>query len=144
MHTANPVCAACHKFMDPIGLALEQFDPTGRWRITERRGMGGVAIPLDTRGEFWDGRPVESPQELREVLVGLPIPLVRTFTNNLMTYAIGRRTEYFDQPAIRAIEARAQANDYRMSTFIVGVVQSDPFRMVRHTQMTDDARLDRE
>jgi hypothetical protein len=139
MHTANPVCAACHKFMDPIGLALEQFDPTGRWRITERRGMGGVAIPLDTRGQFWDGRPVESPQQLREVLVGLPIPLVRNFTNNLMTYAIGRRTEYFDQPAVRAIEARARAGDYRMTEFIVGVVQSEPFRMVRHQAVADDA-----
>jgi len=138
MHTANPVCAACHKFMDPIGLALEQFDPTGRWRISERRGMGGVAIPLDTRGQFWDGRPVESPSQLREVLVELPIPLVRNFTNNLMTYAIGRRTEYFDQPSIREIEARARENDFRMSTFIVGVVQSDAFRMMQYPQVADD------
>ncbi len=145
MHTANPVCAACHKFMDPIGLALEQFDPTGRWRISERRGMGGVAIPLDTRGEFWDGRPVESPQQLREVLVGLPTPLVRNFTNNLMTYAIGRRTEFYDQPSVRAIEKRAREEDYRMSAFIVGVVQSDAFRMMRYPQVADeDARRDQD
>ena len=83
--------------MDPIGLALDNFDVTGRWRIRENM------MPLDTRGTFYDGTPVSTLRELTEVLLKRPIPLVRNFTANLLAYAIGRRVEYFDQPAIRAM-----------------------------------------
>jgi hypothetical protein len=125
MHRANPTCNACHRFMDPIGLALDNFDVTGKWRMRESGQL------LDTKGDFYDGTPITSPAELVAALLKRPVPLVRTFTENLLAYAIGRRTEYYDQPAIRAISAAAQKNDYRMSSFIIGVVTSDAFRMKR-------------
>ena len=129
-HRANPTCNSCHRFMDPIGLALDNFDVTGRWRTRENM------MPLDTRGTFYDGTPVSELSELTDVLLERPIPLVRNFTANLLAYAIGRRVEFYDQPAIRAIVREAEANDYRMSSFILGVVRSDPFQM-RRSQVTD-------
>jgi len=111
--------------MDPIGLALDNYDVTGRWRFREN------GAPLDTRGTFYDGTDVGTPSELVEALLKRPIPLVRNFTANLLAYAMGRRVEYFDQPTIREIVREAEANDYRMSSFILGVVRSDPFRMMR-------------
>ncbi|HSA58004.1 MAG TPA: DUF1592 domain-containing protein [Gemmatimonadaceae bacterium] len=125
MHRSDPQCRSCHQFMDPIGLALDNFDVTGRWRIREN------GAPLDTRGDFYDGTPVSTPSELRTVLLKRPEPLIRTFTANLMAYALGRRVEYFDYPAIRRIEQQAEPNGYRMSDFIVGVVTSDAFRSKR-------------
>ncbi|NIP59322.1 MAG: DUF1588 domain-containing protein, partial [Gemmatimonadetes bacterium] len=125
MHRANPACASCHRFMDPIGLALDNFDVTGKWRIREN------GMPLDTRGEMYDGTPVESPSDLRRALLKRPIPLVRTFTENLMAYALGRRVEYFDKPAVRAIAREAEADEYRISSFILGVVESDAFQKKR-------------
>jgi hypothetical protein len=123
MHRKNAACSSCHRFMDPIGLALDNFDVTGRWRVREN------GQPLDTHGDFYDGTPVASPSELVKALMKRPEPLVRTFTENLLAYAVGRRTEYFDQPTIRAITKAASANDYRMSSFILGVVRSDAFQM---------------
>jgi hypothetical protein len=125
LHRKSPSCNSCHRFMDPIGLALDNFDVTGKWRHREN------GTSLDTRGEYYDGTPVETPAELSAVLVKRPIPLVRTFTENLLAYALGRRTEYYDQPAIRVIARNAQANGYKLSSFILGVVQSDAFRMKR-------------
>jgi hypothetical protein len=125
MHRANPSCTSCHRFMDPIGLALDNFDVTAKWREREN------GMPLDTRGDFYDGTAVTRPSELTAALLKRPVPLVRTFTENLMAYALGRRVEYFDQPAIRAIAKAAAANDYRMSSFILGVVRSDAFQMRR-------------
>jgi hypothetical protein len=125
MHRANPTCSSCHKFMDPIGLALDNFDPTGRYRTREN----GVA--LDTRGDFYDGTPISNLSQLIDVLMKRPTPLVRTFTENLMAYAIGRKVEYYDQPAIRAIVRQAVADNYRMDSFILGVVKSDAFQMRR-------------
>ena len=121
-HRASPVCAACHQFMDPIGLALDNYDVTGKWRIREN------SMPLDTRGTLWDGTPVESPAQLQEALLERPIPLIRNFTVNLMAYALGRRVEYYDMPEIRAITAAAEANGNRMSSFLMGVIESDAFR----------------
>ncbi len=130
-HRANPTCNACHRFIDPIGLALDSYDVTGRWRIREN----GVA--LDTRGELYDGTPVTSPNELNAALLAMPTPLVRTFTQNLMAYALGRRVEYYDQPTIRVIVREAEENDYRMSSFVLGVVKSDAFRMQRAGAVAD-------
>jgi len=132
-HRANPTCNACHRFMDPIGLSLDNYDVTGRWRIREN------GMPLDTRGELYDGSPITSPVQLNEALVARPIPLVRTFTQNLMAYALGRRVEYFDQPTVRAIVRDAEENGYRMSSFVLGVVQSDAFRMQRAGAVADAA-----
>jgi hypothetical protein len=130
MHRANPTCASCHRFMDPIGLALDNFDVTGKWRLHEN------GSPLDTHGTFYDGSPVSSPAELSALLLKRPAPLVRTLTENLMAFALGRRVEYFDQPTIRAITAAAEKNDYHMSSFILGVVKSDAFRMKRAEPVT--------
>jgi hypothetical protein len=125
LHRANPSCASCHRFMDPIGLALDNFDVTAKWREREN------GMPLDTRGDFYDGTPVTTPSELNAALLKRPVPLVRTFTENLMAYALGRRVESFDQPAIRAIARTAEANQYKMSSFILGVIKSDAFQMRR-------------
>ncbi|HUF47894.1 MAG TPA: DUF1592 domain-containing protein [Vicinamibacterales bacterium] len=129
VHREDPTCNACHRFMDPIGLALDNFDVTGRWRERER------GMPLDTRGDFYDGTPVSTPGDLATALLKRPVPLVRTFTENLMSYALGRRVEPADQPAIRAIAGAAEANQYRMSSFILGVVTADAFR---HKQADPD------
>jgi len=123
MHRANPICAACHKIMDPIGLALDNFDVTGRWRIRENDA------PLDTRSIFYDGTQISTPAELSAALLKRPLPLVREFTANLMAYALGRRVEYFDYPVVRQIVADAERNDYRMSSLIMGIILSDGFRM---------------
>jgi hypothetical protein len=123
MHRSDPACSSCHRFMDPIGLALDNFDVTGRWRIKEN----GMA--LDTRGELYDGTPVTSPEDLRKALMERPIPLVRNFTENLMAYALGRRLEYFDMPRVREITRAAEENDHRMSSYIMGVIASDAFQM---------------
>lgn len=132
IHRANPTCNACHRFMDPIGLALDSYGVTGKWRVREHGNA------LDTRGDFYDGTPVTSPVELQEALLRRPIPLVRTFAQNLMAYALGRRVEYFDQPAIREIVADAEASDYRMSAFFIGVAMSDAFRMQSAPASVDD------
>jgi hypothetical protein len=125
IHRANATCNSCHRFMDPIGLALDNFDVTARWR-TRENGMA-----LDTSGDFYDGTKITSLGELSDVLIKRPTPLVRNFTENLMAYALGRRVEYFDQPTIRGISKAAEANNYKMSSFILGVVKSDAFRMRR-------------
>ena len=130
MHRAAPVCNACHRFMDPIGLALDNFDVTGQWRIREN------GIPLDTRGEMYDGTQVSSPADLTEALLERPIPLVRNFTVNLLAYALGRRVEYYDDPTIRAITSEAAENDYRMSSLIMGVINSPAFQMVAIPDVT--------
>ena len=123
LHRANPVCSSCHSMMDPIGLALDNFDVTGSWRLNEN------GIPLDTRGDFYDGTPVSTPAELVDALLKRPIPLVRNFTENLMAYALGRRIEYYDQPVVREIARTAEKNEYRLSSFILGVIRSDAFQM---------------
>lgn len=136
IHRANPTCNACHRLMDPIGLALDNFDVTGQWRIREQ------GMPLDTRGTYYDGTPVSEPSDLTEVLLKRPIPLVRNFTANMLAYAMGRRVEYFDQPAIRTIAEVAEGEDYRMSSFILGVVTSDPFQMMRAPETTQTEAQD--
>ncbi len=125
LHAANPSCNACHRFMDPIGLALDNFDVTAKWRQREN------GAPLDTQGTFYDGTPISTLPELVEALLGRPTPLARNFTENLLAYALGRRVEYFDQPTVRAITAEAADNDYRISSFILGVVTSPPFQKKR-------------
>jgi mono/diheme cytochrome c family protein len=125
MHRANPTCNACHRFMDPIGLSLDTFDVTGRLRVREN------GMPLDTRGDFYDGSQINDLNQLTAALMKRPEPLVRTFTENLMAYALGRRIENFDQPAVRAIARQAATDSYKMSAFILGVVKSDAFQRKR-------------
>lgn len=125
MHRASPSCKSCHQFMDPIGLALDNFDVIGQWRIREN------GVELDTKGDFYDGTPISSPAELQKALLKRPTPMIRAFTTNLMAYAIGRRVEYYDNSAIRRISSSAEKGGYKMNDFILGVVKSDAFRMKR-------------
>jgi hypothetical protein len=125
IHRANPTCNACHQYMDPMGLALDNFDVTGKWRYREN------GAPLDTRGNMYDGTAVSSPGDLNQALLKRPIPLIRNFTENLMAYALGRRVEDSDQPAIRLIAKEAESKGYRMSSFILGVVNSSAFQYKR-------------
>ena len=132
MHRANPTCNSCHSLIDPIGLAFENFDVTGTWRIRER------GTPIEVSGELYDGTVLSGPADLRRALLSRPIPLVRNFTQNLLAYALGRRVEYFDMPTVRAIADNAAENDYRMSSFILGIVASDAFRMQEASSRTTD------
>ena len=125
LHRQNPTCNACHRLIDPIGLAMDNFDVTGRWRIREN------GVPVDPRGELYDGTPLSGPGDLVAALLNYRIPFLRNFTSNLMTYALGRRVEYFDMPLIRDIVRQAESEEYRTSAFIMGVVQSDAFRTTR-------------
>lgn len=133
IHRANPACKSCHLFMDPIGLALDNFDVTGKLRYRENGAL------LDTRGELYDGTAISTPAQLTKALLARPIPLVRTFTENLMAYALGRRVEAFDQPTVRAIVRDAEKKDYRFSTFVMGVVNSKAFRSKRAEPVSADA-----
>ena len=136
-HRKNAACSSCHRFMDPIGLSLDNFDVTGRWRAREN------GMPLDTAGDFYDGTKITSLTELSATLMKRPIPLVRTVTENLMAFGLGRRVEYYDQPTVRAIAKGAEATNFKISSFILGVVKSDAFRMRRvepETTSTDTTK----
>jgi hypothetical protein len=124
-HRSNPSCTSCHLYIDPIGLALDNFDVTGRWRIKENGN------PLDTRGQLYDGTQISTPAELTTALLTKRTSLVRAFTQNLMAYGVGRRVEWYDMPAVRKIVNDAEPNGFRMQDFITGVVLSDAFRMKR-------------
>ncbi len=124
-HRANPACSSCHNVIDPLGLALENFDVTGAWRIRDEGN------PVDPSGVMYDGTEIGNPDDLRAALLNVPDVFLSTFAENLMAYALGRRVEYYDMPTIRAITHEAAANDHRISAFILGVVKSDSFRMAR-------------
>ena len=126
-HRANPTCASCHAVMDPLGLALENFDATGRWRDRDR--YAGAAI--DASGELPDGTPINGPDDLRKALLGRPGQFAQTFTEGLLTYATGRKLEHYDMPTVRRIVRGASGSDYRFSALVQAVVQSEQFRMRR-------------
>jgi cytochrome c553 len=132
-HRKNPACTSCHRVIDPLGLALENFDVTGAWRIKD----GGVVV--DARGDLYDGTRMDGPAGLRAALLSHADTLLRNFTENLMAYGLGRRVEYFDQPSIRATVQKAAVNEHRFSSFVLGIVNSAAFQMsvadpVRTTQ----------
>ncbi len=133
IHRANPTCKSCHQFIDPIGLALDNFDVTGKVRYRENGAL------LDTKGQLYDGTQISTPVELSKALLTRPLPLLRTFTENLMAYSLGRRVEDFDQPTIRAIVRDAEKKNYKFSAFVMGVVNSKAFRTKRMESVTADA-----
>jgi len=124
-HRANPVCASCHKLMDPLGFALENFDGIGQWRTAE----GGS--PIDPSGVLPDGTPFQGPAELRRVLLTRRDGFVTTVTEKLLTYALGRGLEHYDAPAVREITRKAAPNEYRWSSLVLGIVRSIPFQKRR-------------
>jgi hypothetical protein len=127
LHRANPACAVCHRMMDPLGFSLENFDGLGRWR--ERVGRGGG--PIDASGVLPDGTQFDGPTGLREVLFSKRDLFVDSFTERLLTYALGRGLEEYDRPVLRRITHDAAADGQRWSSIILGIVQSTPFQMRR-------------
>jgi hypothetical protein len=126
IHRKQEPCASCHKLMDPIGFALENFDADAKWR-TKQGGDGGVVI--DASSELWDGTKVNGPIELRQALLKYSPQFVRMITEKLMTYGTGRGVEYYDMPVIRSIVRDADKNNDKFSSILMGVIKSAPFQM---------------
>ena len=126
LHRKNEPCAGCHKLMDPIGFALENFDADGSWR-TMQGGQGGV--PIDASSTIWDGTKVNGPTELRQALLKYSPQFVRTVTEKLMTYALGRGVEYEDMPVVRSIARDADKDNDRFMAILMGIIKSEPFQM---------------
>jgi len=129
MHRANPTCASCHKSMDPLGLSLENFDAIGQWRTTD----AGRAI--DASGVLLDGTNVNGPRELRQALMAKKTQFATAVTEKLLTYSLGRGLEFYDAPAVRAIDRSAAADGYRWSSMMLAIVKSAPFQMRATGQM---------
>ena len=127
-HRANPSCATCHARMDPIGFAMENFDAVGRWRDND------AGSPIDASGVFPDGTKFTGIAGLKKVLLEHPDQFVNTVASKLLMYAIGRNLQYYDQPAVRAVVARASQSNYTFESLIEGVVESEPFQMREASQ----------
>ena len=124
-HRSKPGCNQCHGVIDPIGLAMENFDAIGRWRDVDVEAKA----PIDAKTVLPSGQPVDGPSELRQALFGGSDLFVRALTEKLMMYAVGRELEYFDMPQVRSVVRRAAAQDYRLSAIVTGIVTSDAFLM---------------
>ncbi len=131
-HRANPSCAVCHRLTDPLGFALDNFDAIGRWRTTDDPRIPGQRGPvIDASGVTPDGYRFEGPAGLRGLLLDRRQQFVRTVAEKLLTYALGRRLEYYDRPVVRSIVRNAEESDYRWSALVLGVVESAPFQLRR-------------
>ncbi len=126
-HRSDAACAVCHRLMDPLGFALENFDAIGQWRNVSGPGR----TPIDSSGVLPDGTMIDGPAELRQVLAGRPEQFVTTVTEKLLTYALGRGLEYNDAPTVRTMIREAAPGNYSWSAIILGIVRSDPFQMRR-------------
>jgi hypothetical protein len=122
-HRENPACSGCHSIMDPIGFAMENFDAVGAWRTHEARA------PIDASGQLLDGTKVNGIVELKKALLREPETFVATFTETMMTYALGRGLAYYDMPTIRKIVRDTARKDYRFSAIVSEIVRSTPFQM---------------
>ena len=116
-HHANPVCDSCHRTIDPVGMALENYSPVGLWRVNTESG------PVDAAGVLADGSKVDSPAALRQALANRPNVFVGTLTQRLLTYALGRGLDTYDMPVVRSIVRNAAKDDYKMSSIILGIVE---------------------
>jgi hypothetical protein len=135
-HRKNDPCASCHKIMDPLGFALENFDAVGRWRSTDESGG-----PVDASGQLVDGTKVNGPVGLREALMKHPAQFASALTDKLFTYALGRGLDYHDEPAIRAIVRNAAQDNYRFSSLVLGIVNSTEFQMKRKVPASSEAAV---
>jgi len=124
-HRANAACAGCHRLMDPLGFALENYDAVGRWRTAE------AGSPVDTSGNLPDGREFKGAGGLQQALLSRPELVVTGLTEKLFTYGLGRGLEPYDAPAVRKVVREARNNDFRFSSLVVGIVNSTPFQMRR-------------
>jgi len=130
-HSVDPVCSSCHVIIDPLGFALENFDVIGAWRDFDEAGN-----PVDPNGTYPGGVEFSGFADLRDWMLDRPDQFAHTVTEKLMTYALGRRVEYYDQPVIRRIVREAAEQDYRWSAIVLGIVRSEPFRMSRVSEET--------
>ena len=124
-HRDNPACSGCHRLMDPVGFALENYDAIGRWRTAD------AGFPIDASGELWDGTALGGVKELESAMLARPELFLTTLTEKLLVFGTGRGVTAHDAPAVRAILRRAEADDYRLTSLIQAVVASDPFQMRR-------------
>jgi mono/diheme cytochrome c family protein len=122
-HRTTKSCAACHGVIDPIGIALENYNAVGQWRLKDI----DAGTPIDSSGQLADGRPLKGVDDLREAMVRQPTQFVSTFTENLMTFALGRSLQYYDMPTLRQIVRDAAGDNYRFSTIVLAVVNSPAF-----------------
>jgi mono/diheme cytochrome c family protein len=122
MHRASPACASCHRIMDPMGFALENFDLVGEWRETDG------PTKIDSTGQLADGTPVSGPGDLRRAVLSRSDAFMTTATEKLFTYALGRPVHYYDMPIVRTVARRAAANDNRLSSLVLGIIESDAFQ----------------
>jgi hypothetical protein len=130
-HRKNPPCSTCHSVMDPLGFSLENFDAIGKYRTRDESGA------VDASGQLADGTPVNGPVALRKALMKHPEQFVRTMTQKLMIYGLGRGLEYYDMPTVRSIERAASDDNYRFSALILGIVKSAPFQMKKAQAAAD-------
>jgi hypothetical protein len=122
-HRQNPTCASCHKILDPLGFSLENFDAIGQWRSKD------AGTPIDASGQLADGTAVDGPVALRKAIMKHPEQFVRTVTEKMLTYGLGRGLEYYDMPTVRMIEQSASKDDYRFSALVMAMVKSTPFEL---------------
>jgi hypothetical protein len=131
-HRANPVCASCHRNIDPVGFALENFNPVGQWQSATKDGL-----KIDSAGQLADGTAVDGPVALRKAMLARPEVFVGTVTEKLMIYALGRGLEPVDMPVVRNIMKGAAKDNYAMQSIILGIVKSSPFQM--RTKLNDNS-----
>ncbi len=129
-HRANPVCGSCHRNIDPVGFALENFDAVGQWRAATREGLA-----IDAAGVLADGSKVDGPVALRKALLARPDVFAGTVAEKLLIYALGRGLEPVDMPVVRSVVRNAAAQNYALQSIVLGIVRSDPFQM--RTKLTD-------
>jgi hypothetical protein len=137
LHRQNPACASCHRVIDPVGFALENFDPVGNWRDT-----GPDGAPLDVAGTLADGAKVDGPAALRDAILSRPGAFVTIVAEKMLTYALGRGLEPSDMPVVRKIVKKAVQNEYRLSSIVAGIVESAPFQMRTKLEPAENAGLD--
>ena len=130
-HRASPACSGCHQIMDPIGLALENFDAVGVWRANDS------GFPIDPSGRMFDGMDLDGPTGVRQALLDRSDSFLRGFTESLLAYGLGRVTDHRDMPTVRAIMREAAGNDNRSSSFVLGIVKSAPFQMSRLPEISE-------
>jgi hypothetical protein len=122
-HRSNPACAGCHKIMDPIGLALENFDAIGRWRTMDE------GVRIDASAQLVDGTAIDGAAALRKAMLGRSNAFVTSLTEKLLMYGVGRELKYYDMPAVRTVIRDAEKSRYRFSDLVLGIVKSPAFQM---------------
>jgi len=141
-HRANAACAACHKIMDPIGLALENFDAVGAYRERDGQSLSSAGSPIDASGQLMDGTKIDGVVTLRKALIKDPEVFVGALTEKLLTYAIGRGAAYYDMPTVRAIVHDAGKTNYSFASLVSGIVNSTPFQMRMRATESDKPALE--